>query len=199
MQDRPGPKGLCVLAQSKEDPHAKTLLTIEPSCKDEARVGQQGTVTRIWARRGSRPRAKKDRRFTWAYLFGAACPERGVGAAIVMPEVNIAAMNAHLAVISRAVSVGTIAVMVLDGASWHASPRLKMPDNIVLLPLPPYAPELNPIENIWEYLRGNSLSHQVWDGYPAIVDACCRAWNTLMAMPQVLRPITHHEYAQVRT
>jgi hypothetical protein len=166
--------------------------------QDEARVGQQGTVTRIWARRGSRPRAKKDRRFTWAYLFGAACPERGVGAAIVMPEVNIAAMNAHLAVISRAVSVGTIAVMVLDGASWHASPRLKVPDNIVLLPLPPYAPELNPIENIWEYLRGNSLSHQVWDGYPAIVDACCRAWNTLMAMPQVLRSITHREYAQVR-
>ena len=84
-------------------------------------------------------------RFTWAYLFGAACPERGVGAAIVMPEVNIAAMNAHLAVISRAVSVGTIAVTVLDGASWHASPRLKVPDNIVLLPQPPYAPELNPI------------------------------------------------------
>ena len=68
-----------------------------------------------------------------------------------MPEVNIAAMNAHLAVISRAVSVGAIAVMVLDGASWHASPRLRLPDNIVLLPLPPYAPELNPIENIWEY------------------------------------------------
>ena len=78
-----------------------------------------------------------------------------------MPEVNIAAMNAHLAVISRAVSVGTIAVMVLDGASWHASPRLRLPDNIVLLPLPPYAPELNPIENsIWDALRGNSLSHQ---------------------------------------
>jgi hypothetical protein len=114
--------------------------------QDKARVGKQGTVTRIWARCGSRPRAKKDRRFTKAYLFGAACPERGVGAAIVMPEVNIAAMNAHLAVISRAVSVGTIAVMVLDGASWHASPRLRLPDNIVLLPLPPYAPELNPIE-----------------------------------------------------
>ena len=146
-----------MLAQpSTEDPHAKTLLTIEPSCKDEARVGQQGTLTRMWARRGSRPRAKKDHRFTWAYLFGAVCPARGVGAAIVMPDVNIEAMNAHLAEISRAVAVGAIAVLILDGASWHTSPRLRLPDNIVLLPLPPYAPELNPIENIWEYLRGNS-------------------------------------------
>lgn len=156
-------------------------------------------MTRVWTRRGSRPRAKKDRRFTWAYLFGAACPERGVGAAVVMPEVNIAAMNEHLAVISRAVPSGVVAVVVLDGAGWHASPRLKLPNNLVLLPLPPYAPELNPIENIWEYLRGNVLSHQVWNGYNAIVDACCDAWNELMAMPQVLRSITNREYAQVKT
>jgi hypothetical protein len=115
-----------------------------------------------------------------------------------MPEVNIAAMNAHLAVISRAVSVGAIAVLVLDGAGWHTSPRLKVPDNIVLLPLPPYAPELNSIENIWQYLRSNSLSHQVWDGYTAIVDACCQSWNALMAMPHLLQSITQREYTQVK-
>ena len=156
-------------------------------------------MTRVWARRGSRPRAKKDRRFTWAYLFGAACPERGVGAAVVMPEVNMGAMNEHLAVISRAVPPGVVAVVVLDGAGWHASPRLKVPNNLALLPLPPYAPELNPIENIWEYLRANTLSHQVWNGYNAIVDACCDAWNDLMAMPHVLRSITNREYARVKT
>jgi hypothetical protein len=166
--------------------------------QDEARVGQQGMITRVWARRGSRPRAKKDRRFIWAYLFGAACPERGIGAAIVMPEVNIEAMNEHLAVISRAVAAGAIAVLVLDGAAWHASPRLKVPDNIVLLPLPPYAPELNSAENIWEYMRGNELSHCVWESYDAIVDACCDAWNRLMDLPQVLRSITDREYARVR-
>jgi hypothetical protein len=113
-------------------------------------IGQHGTITRVWARRGSRPRAKNDRRFTWANLFGAACPERGVGAAVVMPDVNIEAMNEHLAVISRAVTPSAIAVVVLDGTGGHASPRLKLTDNIVLLPLPPYAPELNGAENIWE-------------------------------------------------
>ena len=157
---------------------------------DEARVGQQGTLTRVWAKRGSRPRAPRDRRYEWAYLFGAICPERSIGAAIIMPEVNIEAMNEHLAEISRCVSVGAIALLVLDGAGWHSSPRLGVPDNIVLLPLPPYAPELNPIENIWEFLRGNFLSHRVWDGYEAILDACCDAWNKLMQMPERIASIT---------
>jgi hypothetical protein len=58
-------------------------LTKEPSCKDEARVGQQGTLTRIWAKRGTRPRIKRDQRFTWAYLFGAICPARGTAIAAI--------------------------------------------------------------------------------------------------------------------
>jgi transposase len=166
--------------------------------QDEARVGQQGTLTRIWARRGSRPRALRDHRFTSAYLFGAACPARGIGAAIVMPEVNIGAMNTHLAEISRNVSAGAIAVLILDGAGWHSSPRLKIPENIVLLRLPPYAPELNSLENLWEYLRGNQLSHVVYKNYEAVVDGCCNAWNALMRLPDILISITERVYAQVK-
>jgi hypothetical protein len=163
---------------------------------DEARVGQQGTLTRVWAKRGSRPRAPRDRRFEWAYLFGAICPERGTGAAIIMPEVNVAAMNEHLAEISRRVSVGAIALLVLDGAGWHSSPRVKVPANIVLLPLPPYAPELNPMENVWEFMRGNFLSHCVWDGYDAILEACCDAWNKLMQMTERIASLTRRTWAK---
>jgi hypothetical protein len=79
----------------------------------------------------------RDRCYEWAYLFGAICPQRSTGAAIIMPEVNIEAMNEHLAEISRHVSVGAIAVLVLDAAGWHTSPRLTLPDNIVLLPVEP--------------------------------------------------------------
>ena len=163
---------------------------------DEARIGQQGTLTRVWAKRGSRPRAPRDRRFEWAYLFGAICPERGTGAAIIMPEVNVAAMDEHLAEISRRVSVGAIALLVLDGASWHSSPRVKVPANIVLLPLPPYAPELNPMENVWEFMRGNFLSHRVWDGYDAILEACCDAWNMLMQMTERIASLTRRTWAK---
>lgn len=171
---------------------------IEVWFQDEARVGQQGTLARIWAKRGTRPRAVRDHRYTWAYLFGAVCPERGTGAAVVLPYVDVAAMNIHLTEISRRVTEGAHAVLVLDGAGWHTSPRLCVPENISLLPLPRYAPELNPVETLWEFLRQNLLSHRVWESYDAIVDACCHAWNTLMHTPEQLTSSTTRTWAQVR-
>jgi DDE superfamily endonuclease len=116
----------------------------------------------------------------------------------VLPKVNIGAMEAHLAEISRCVGPGAHAVLVLDRAGWHASPKLRIPDNISLIPLPPYAPELNSMENGWEYLRQNWLSHRVWDSYDAIVEACCDAWNKLMRMPEQIASITKRSWAQVK-
>ncbi len=137
---------------------------------------------------GSSPR-------TW---FGAICPARGVGAAIVMPEVNTEAMNEHLKEISTRVARGAHAVLVLDGAGWHQTGgRLHVPDNITLLSLPPYAPELNPMENVWEYLRGNKLCALVWDTYDAIVEACCKAWRFLTDDPGRVRSIGSREWASV--
>ena len=121
-----------------------------------------------------------------------------MGAALVMPGVSIEAMNQHLAEISTTVSPGAIALFILDGAGWHSSPKLVVPDNIVLLPLPPYAPELNPTENIWAYLRANALSNCVWDTYDTIVTACCEAWNTLIANPDFITSIGTRAWTQVR-
>jgi putative transposase len=169
---------------------------IEVWFQDEARVGQQGTLTRIWARRGTRPRGLRDRRYAWAYLFGAVCPERAIGAGLVLPYANAEAMSLHLAEISRHVAQGAHAVLVLDGAGWHGAANLAIPDNLTLLPLPPYSPELNPVENVWQYLRQNQLSLRVWPDYEAIVDTCCRAWNALMAMPERLASITQRKWAK---
>ena len=115
-----------------------------------------------------------------------------------MPVVSIDAMNQHLAEISKCVSVSAIALLILDGAGWHSSPQLILPKNIVLMPLPSYAPELNSVENIWDYLRSNFLSHCVWDTYEAILDACCDAWNALMAKSEVIVSIGTREWAQVK-
>lgn len=65
-----------------------------------------------------------------------------------------------------------------------------MPDNITLLPLPPHSPELNPVENVWQYLRQNWLSLKVWQDYPAIVEACCQAWSRFLAQPEVVQSVT---------
>ena len=95
----------------------------------------------------------------------------------MLPHVNVEAMN--LQEISRRVTQGAFAVLTLDGAGWHQKgDRLVVPDNIGLLHLPPYSPELNPAENIWEFLRQNDLSNRVYATYEAVVDACCNALGT---------------------
>ncbi len=126
---------------------------IEVWWQDEARIGQKNKITRRWAKRGTRPSAPHDQRTQSAYIFGAICPARGVGAALVLPKCNTAAMTLHLMEISATVAPGAHAVVIVDQAGWHFSNALEIPDNITLLPLPPKSPELNPVENIWQLQR----------------------------------------------
>jgi hypothetical protein len=140
----------------------------------------------------------RDNRHDSAYLCGAICPARGVGAAIIMPTVNAEAINEHLKEISTQVTAGAHAVLILDGAGWHQTgENLAVPDNITLLPLPPYAPELNPMENVWEYLRANKLCALVWDTYDTIVQACQSAWRFLVDDPGRIKSIGTREWACV--
>ena len=171
---------------------------VEVWFQDEARVGQQGSIAYVWAPIGSRPPMVRDNGHDSAYLFGAICPDRAVGAAVVMPTANTEAMNEHLKVISTQVAPGAHAVLICDGAGWHQTGgRLMVPDNMTLLPLPPYAPELNPMENVWQYLRANKLSRLVWASYDAIVTACCEAWLFLINDPERIRSIGNREWACV--
>jgi len=160
-------------------------------------VGQQGTLTRIWARRGTRPRAPRDTRYKWSYIFGAACPARGIAAGLVLPYVNSEAMGLHLAEIAKAVTSGSHALLIVDGAGWHGAKALRVPRNITLLKLPPYAPELNPMENVWTYLRSNKLAITVFDSYEDILDKCADAWNFFANDTLRVTSITLREWATV--
>lgn len=115
----------------------------------------------------------------------------------MLPFADTAAMNAHLAEIAATVAPGAHAVLVLDGAGWHGGKNLAVPENISLLTLPPYAPELNPVENVWQYLRGNKLAITVFDSYDAIVDACCMAWNFFANDPSTVTSVTSRSWAEV--
>jgi transposase len=166
--------------------------------QDEARVGQKGSLSYMWAPVGSRPLMVRDNRHETAYIFGAICPARGVGAAIITPTVSGECMSLHLEEISTQVPQDTIAVVICDGAGWHQiGSKLKVPDNIVLLPLPPYAPELNPMENVWDYLRANKLSTGIWDDYTEIVEACVEAWNWFVNDSKRIRSIGSRDWATV--
>ena len=124
-------------------------------------MGQKNKLTYRWARKGSRPRAVHDQRTQSTYLFGAVCPELGTGAALVLPACNTEAMQLHLDEIATKVAPGAHAILILDQAGWHGAKDLKAPSNISLLPLPPRSPELNPQENIWQFMRANWLSERV--------------------------------------
>ena len=167
-------------------------LRIEVWWQDEARIGQKNKITRRWARRGSRPPAPHDRRTKWAYIFGAICPEEGKGAGLVLPWCDTRAMAAHLKEISAHVAPEAHAVLLLDQAGWHMSRRLDVPDDITLLPR---APEVNPVETVWQVLRDNWLSNRVFGSYDDIVAPCCDAWNRFVEQPWTIMSIGLRDWA----
>ena len=150
---------------------------------DEARIGQKNKITRRWARRGSRPAAPRDQRTALAYIFGAICPQKGKGAGLVLPYCDTPAMALQLAEVSRAVAPGAHGVLLVDRAGWHLSPQLKVPSTLTLVPLPSRAPELNSMDQVWEFMRDNRLSNRIFGSYEAILDHCCEAWNKLTDQP----------------
>lgn len=118
-----------------------------------------------------------------------------------MPAVNTEAMGEHLKGISTQVAPGAHAVLVCDGAGWAPERRTAgdIPDNITLMPLPSYAPELNPMENVRDYLRGNKLSSLVWDSYDAMLEACKQAWLSLVNDPPRIASIGTRTWACVKS
>ena len=161
---------------------------VEPSAieiwfADEARVGQKNKIARRWARRGTRPSAPCDQRTASTYIFGAICPKEGKGAALIMPRCDTEAMNLHLAEIATQIAPHAHAALLVDQAGWHLSGRLIVPPIITLIPFPAKCPELNPQENIRQFMRDNWLSNRILKSFDDIVDHCCDAWNKLIDQP----------------
>ena len=159
---------------------------------DEARFGQQGTLTRVWARTGSRPTAVKQTRYEWLYLYAAVEPATGASVALEAPHVNTEAMSVFLRMLGAELGPKDHAVLIMDRAGWHKSKTLAVPGNITVLLLPPYSPELNPVENLWHYLRSHYLSNRAYADYPDLLDAGAQAWQKLT--PELLRRVCACSY-----
>jgi transposase len=164
-----------VHAVGEENPEKK----VEVWFQDEARIGQQGTLTAVWAQKGSRPVAVKQTEYEWIYIFGAVNPVNGKSSAIITPTVNTEYMNHHLQFISQEAGEDVHVVLVLDRAGWHVARNLKVPHNITLLHLPPYSPELNPVERLWAFMKSHYLSNRAYDDYKHLFDAASKAWNMI--------------------
>ena len=157
---------------------------------DEARFGQQGTLTRVWARRGSRPRGVRQTEYDWCYVMTAVCPATGQAAGLIMPSLNMATVSDFLAEVSLRLAPGVHAVLIWDNAGFHTGGSVAVPPNITLLALPPYAPELNPVENLWHYFRAHHWSLRVFKDYEALKEAAVTAWRAVCLVPELVRSIS---------
>ena len=135
----------------------------------------------MWWKRGKRPPGLCDKRFTFAYIFAAVEPGTDNAFALIMPHANTETMQEFLDRFAATIADDEHVVMVLDQAGWHGSGALRVPSKITLVALPPYSPELNPVERVWLYLKERFLSHRLLADYNAIVDAACEAWARLIA------------------
>ena len=104
-------------------------------------------------------------------------------------------MQRHLDEISRNVAAKAHAVVLMDRAGWHKTGKLKLPKNLTIILLPSRSPELNPVENLWQFLRQTYLSNRVFENYDAIIEAGCEAWNKLTAQPQTIMSIGMRDWA----
>jgi transposase len=154
---------------------------------DEARLGQKGTLTKVWARRGSRPVKVKQCEYDWVYLWAAADPATGDSVAMLTPTVNAGLMQAFVDGLSGHIKAEEHAILVLDNAGWHRAKAIGWPENVTPMFLPPYSPELNSAENLWQWLRSHQLSNRVFEDYPGLLRAADDAWGSLT--PQRIKSV----------
>lgn len=165
--------------------------------QDEARVGQRGTITRLWAEKGTRPRVVRQLQYEYTYIFGAVCPQRDLAVGLVIDEVGTDAMLAHLKQISAQVGLGKTAILILDKAAWHTTKKLNVFSNIVLLPLPSASPELNSVEQLWQQLRDRFLANRCFKNQQELIDACCDAWNAYTCETGNIKSLCSREWAHL--
>jgi len=142
------------------------------------------------------PHDRQHTKFPTVPLYGAVRPGTGDAFALVMTEIGTAAMQAFLDRFAASLPQRTHAALMVDQAGWHTASALAVPQNISLVFLPPYSPELNPVERVWLYLRERFLSLRLFADLDDIINACCDAWNQLLAEPGRVASLTNYEYLQ---
>jgi transposase len=176
-------------------PESVALQEVEIWFQDEHRIGQQGTLTRVWTIKGTRPRILRQQQYLSAYIFGAVCPAKDKAAGLILPYADTAALQLHLEEISANVEKDKHAVVVMDRAGWHIAKELRLPSNLSILYLPPYSPELNPQEQFGRQLKQEHLSNRTFESYEDILTSCCQAWNVLTQIPNRIRSLCSRSWA----
>lgn len=169
---------------------------VRPYFQGEGRFGQQGTLCRVWARKGSRPRGIKQTQFGYLYLLAAVCPMTGHTCGLISPTLNVGAINVFLRQFSEELPEGVRGVLIWDGAGFHTSPQVVVPADVSLIQLVPYSPELNPVENLWHYLRDHYWSLQVFPSIDALEESMMAAYRLVCLDPGRMKTVCAVPYVK---
>ena len=163
---------------------------------DEGRFGRIGQVMRAWCPPGIRPLVGQQIVREYVYAYAAVAPALGKMTALVLPYANTKMMNIFLEQVSQDLK-DYFLIMQVDGAAWHSSKDLVIPENIRLITQPAYSPELNPIEHLWEEVRENHFYNQVFESIDAVMDKLCQGLNELISAPEKLRTMTYFPHLRI--
>ena len=180
-------------------PGHAALNTVDIWFQDEARFGQQNTTTKVWAEKGSRPSVIRQQQFISTHIYGAVCPATGQTEALISPVLSMDMMQNHLQLISDATPKGRYAIVIMDRAGWHSNKTAIKFDNLSIMHLPPYSPELNPIERVWSWLRQNDLANFAFKDYEDIVEQVTRGWNNFRHQVDQVKTLCQREWINLIT
>jgi len=182
------PQQLAAIAAAHPDKQLRVYF------EDEARFGQQGTLTNVWARRGTRPTAVRQTEYGYLWVLGAVCPATGHAEGLLSPRLNTSVVNIFLEQFSRTLAADEHAVLIWDGAGFHTSGSLRLPANVSTLQLPAYSPELNPVENLWHYLKSHFWSNRAYEDYDALEAAAIAAWRAAVLDAALMQSVCAAPY-----
>ncbi len=164
--------------------------------QDEGRFGRITDIRKCWAPKGMRPKIPKQIVRKFVYVYAAVCMVLGEMTSLILPYANTEMMNLFLAEVSSDFE-DYFVIMLVDGAGWHRSNGLKIPENIRLIRQPSHSPELNPVEHLWEELRENYLPNKAFKSLDAVEQALCQGLRDLVDDPGRLSSMTNFPYLQV--
>ena len=158
---------------------------------DESRFGTHSKIGHGWFKTGVRCPVKIKLGYKNFYLYGAVNPKTGEEFTLLLPNVNIQCMNIFLSEFAKTRN-GRKVVIVMDGAGWHKSHKLIFLENIRIIILPPYSPELNPAEKLWQYIKDHTIKNKIYKTLRALENVICGFVN--MITPEIIRSVCRVGY-----
>jgi hypothetical protein len=162
--------------------------------EDEGRFGRSNNLSRCWSAKGSRAQVSKQIVRQYTYAYSSICPETGESHSLIISGSNTEIMNYYLADLSKDYSQYRI-ILCTDNAGWHKSAGLKIPDNIVFLYLPPYSPQLNPVEHLWDYIREQKgFNNRVMNSMEQVIDTLVVALKEIRNEKEIIKSLCNFSW-----